>query len=107
MPSTSGMCEGNMKTLKITSVEVHVVRGPAPEPPPGEKQRQVNMLDIYAAPRSPGRGPGRAGGGAAESRYLRIGTDGGAEGIYGPIDPETGWSIVHLLGGLLIGQDAL
>jgi L-alanine-DL-glutamate epimerase-like enolase superfamily enzyme len=96
-----------MRTLKITSVEVLVVRGPAPEPPPGEKQRQVNMLDIYAEHRSPVRGPAPARGGAAESRYLRIGTDGGAEGLYGPIDPETGWSIVHLLTGLLIGQDAL
>jgi L-rhamnonate dehydratase len=96
-----------MKTLKITSVEIHVVRGPAPEPPPGERQRQVNMLDVYAEHRSPVRGPAPARGGVAEARYLRIGTDGGAEGSYGPIDPETGWSIMNLLTGLLIGQDAL
>jgi L-rhamnonate dehydratase len=96
-----------MRTLRITSVEVHVVRGPAPEPPPGEKQRQVNMIAVYAEHRPPERGPAPVRAGVTESRYLRIGTDLGAEGFYGPIDPETGWSIVHMLTDLLIGQDAL
>jgi L-rhamnonate dehydratase len=96
-----------MKTLRITSVEVRLVRGSAPEPSPGEKQRQVNMLAVYAEHRPLPRGPAPTRVGVAEARYLRIGTHDGAEGLYGPIDPETGWSIAQLLAGLLIGQDAL
>jgi len=63
--------------LSITTVEVLVVTGPGPAPEAGP----------------------------AESRYLRIGTDGGVEGCYGPIDAETTWPLLRQLRDLLLGQD--
>ncbi|MDR2975243.1 MAG: hypothetical protein LBV00_11135 [Propionibacteriaceae bacterium] len=41
-----------------------------------------------------------------QSLYLRITASGGAEGFYGPIDPETTWVINEMLKPAIIGQDA-
>jgi L-alanine-DL-glutamate epimerase-like enolase superfamily enzyme len=42
-----------------------------------------------------------------QALYLRIRTNDGPDGYYGPIDHEAAWPIVDTLGELLIGQDAL
>lgn len=97
-----------MQQLKITSVEVHAVRGPRPPAPLPYRQRQSNMLGLYAEHRLPHLAPiADDGEGWTQSLYLRIGTDGGAEGFYGPIDREVPWSVLQLLSSLLIGQDPL
>jgi L-rhamnonate dehydratase len=95
-----------VRTLTITAVEIHVVSGPAPEPPSELDQTQVRPLHIYPEhrPTHPRELPR---GGTATSRYLRIGTDGGAEGLYGPIDAEVCWTIGSILAPFLLGQDAL
>ncbi|MCU1583843.1 MAG: Mandelate racemase/muconate lactonizing enzyme C-terminal domain protein [Microbacteriaceae bacterium] len=98
-----------MRNLKISAIEVHAVRGARPPAPAGDTQRQVNALNLYAEHRAPALRPATPSpaGAEATSLYLRIGTDGGAEGFYGPIDPEVPWSLLRQLGGFLIGQDAL
>jgi L-alanine-DL-glutamate epimerase-like enolase superfamily enzyme len=95
-----------VRTHAITAVEIHVVSGPAPEPPSELDQTQVRPLHIYPEHRPDGpREMPR--GGTATSRYLRIGTDSGAEGLYGPVDPEACWTIGAMLAPFLLGQDAL
>lgn len=97
-----------MRRLKITSVEVHAVTGPSPAPPPGDRQRQVNAAAIYPEGRPPRVRPGPLPGGpTVTSLYVRIGTDGGAEGFYGPIDGEVAWPLLRQLRDVAVGQDAL
>lgn len=98
-----------MRELRISAVEVLAVRGKRPADPPGPVQRQVRPLHRYDEHRPP---PRRERDPAAapswtESLYLRIGTDGDAEGLYGPIDREAAWLIVDMLAGFLIGLDPL
>ncbi len=98
-----------MLDLKITNVEVHQVRGPAPAPHPGDRQRQVRGLSLYAEHRPPLRQSAQTLQDHPEARslYLRVGTDGGAEGFYGPIDREVTWALLEQIAPFLIGQDAL
>jgi L-rhamnonate dehydratase len=94
---------------RIAAVEVIVVKGPRPEPPAGAHQSQVNALGGFYAEHRPtvtGGAP-RPATGPAQSLYLRIATDRGAEGLYGPIDREVTWALLEQLAGFLIGQDAL
>ncbi|MFC4243179.1 enolase C-terminal domain-like protein [Gryllotalpicola reticulitermitis] len=112
MPSTpvtsEPLTETGARTIRITAIEIVVVRGAAPEPPPGPKQRQVRAESFHERRKAPYSQPAAPWtGGVMTSRYLRIGTDAGAEGLYGPIDPETTWPIVNQLAPLLIGEDAL
>jgi L-rhamnonate dehydratase len=96
-----------MRQLKITAVEVLAVQGEPPASPPGPVQRHVMPLHRYDEHRPP---PARAAGPAPariETLYLRIGTDQGAEGFYGPIDREAAWPIVDRLAGFLAGLDPL
>lgn len=97
-----------MRRLVITAVEVHLVSGPSPAPPPGGRQRQVNAIAGYDHRRPPRYTPERpATTGPASSRYVRIGTDAGVDGFYGPIDPEVVWPLLHQLRDVVLGQDAL
>jgi L-rhamnonate dehydratase len=96
------------RRIRITAVEILVVRGAAPAPPPGGRQRQVRAETVYDSRRPPYREPAPAWeGGAATSHYLRIGTDAGAEGFYGPVDAEIGWLLLQKIAPQLIGEDAL
>ncbi|GHH72522.1 L-rhamnonate dehydratase [Streptomyces sulfonofaciens] len=96
--------------MTISSVEVQAVRGPRPAPPPGPGQSQVKPLHIYPEHRPVTGAPRSAPPGQpawTESLYLRIGTDAGPFGFYGPIDREAAWPIVELYADFLIGQDPL
>jgi L-alanine-DL-glutamate epimerase-like enolase superfamily enzyme len=96
------------RSIRVTAVEVLVVRGAAPVPPAGDKQRQVRAESFYDSRRAPYREPAQPWtGGVMTSYYLRIGTDAGVDGLYGPIDPETTWPILKQLGPQLVGGDAL
>lgn len=98
-----------MRNLKITAVEVHAVRGTRPPAPLDYRQRQSNAIGLYAEHRPPllAEIPASDGDGWTQALYLRIGTDGGAEGFYGPIDREVPWSVLEMLSAFLIEQDAL
>jgi L-rhamnonate dehydratase len=97
-----------MPRFTITAVEIHVVSGPRPAAATGEPvQRQVNAVALYDRHRPPQRRAAVPAQGPLQSRYIRIGTDGGAEGFYGPIDPAVAWPVLEELRDVLIGQDAL
>jgi L-rhamnonate dehydratase len=103
--------EGNRiltSTPVITAVEVISVSGPAPQPSAGPRQGQVRLLHVYDQYR-PGFTP--APGGSApevlERLYLRIGTDQGVEGFYGPIDREAAIPVLDMFATFLIGLDPL
>jgi L-alanine-DL-glutamate epimerase-like enolase superfamily enzyme len=98
-----------MRKLRITAVEVIALRGPRPDRAPGPVQRQVRPLHRYEEHRPPERRPFDPASVTdwTQSLYLRIGTDGGAEGFYGPIDREAAWTIHDRLAGFLVGLDPL
>jgi L-alanine-DL-glutamate epimerase-like enolase superfamily enzyme len=100
-----------VRRLPITSVEVEVVRGPQAEPPSSiefrGRQKQVRPLSLYAEHRPPARQPAVEGTAEQAARYLRIRTDGGPEGFYGPIDAEAAWPIIDRYADFLRGRDAL
>ncbi|MGH3164483.1 MAG: enolase C-terminal domain-like protein [Trebonia sp.] len=98
-----------MRELRISAVEVIAVRGARPPRPPGPVQVQIKPLYRYPEHRPPPRQPWDQASApdSAESLYLRIGTDGDAEGFYGPIDREAAWPITDMLAGFLIGLDPL
>jgi L-alanine-DL-glutamate epimerase-like enolase superfamily enzyme len=95
-----------MRELTVSAVEIQAVRGPRP-PATGPHQSQVQQLHLYPEHR-PGAGPASAPvGDTLESLYLKISTDQGPAGFYGPIDREAAWPIADTLAGFLIGEDAL
>ena len=93
-----------MRELTVSAVEVEAVRGP--RPPSQPHQSQVQPLHLYPEHR-PGAAAPRPASDQMESLYLRISTEQGPEGFYGPIDREAAWPIVDSLAGFLIGEDAL
>jgi L-alanine-DL-glutamate epimerase-like enolase superfamily enzyme len=93
--------------LIITSVEVIVVSGPHPGLPDGERQKQVRPSSVYPEHESSRRQASGAMPESLESLYLRIGTDGDAEGFYGPIDFDAARPIIDSLGDVIMGEDAL
>lgn len=71
---------------------------------PAWEERQVGMLDAY--PEFGSRPPRpRAEDGVLRAIYLRIDTDDGASGLFGPIYPETAPLIRLKLAPYLIGQN--
>lgn len=96
-----------MRSLTITAVEVEVLKGPHPELPEGDRQKQVRPITLYAEHRPPARQPPAERPDQLISLYLRIRTDQGLIGCYGPIDHEAAWPIVDLYADFLVGQDAL
>ncbi|WP_344778600.1 enolase C-terminal domain-like protein [Gryllotalpicola kribbensis] len=97
-----------VRRIRIASVEVQLVRGAAPAPPQGDTQRQVRAESFYDSRRPPFRTPAAPwNGGEMAAHYLRIGTDAGAEGFYGPIDADVTWLISEKIAPELIGEDAL
>ncbi len=79
------------KPLNIEAVEIWEFRGHGDSVRGVDQQYQVNPLHIYDELRPKPYADAPRG---TESRvpvsalYLKIKTDGGAEGLYGPIDPE-------------------
>lgn len=95
-----------MKKIVITSVQIVEVTGPSPADPDRPWPAQVNAARIYPEFRTFPKNPFGAGG-SMTARYLRIGTDAGVEGIYGPIDAEVVAPLIAQIGPRLIGRDAL
>lgn len=96
--------------LKITAVEVLHLEGERETLFGPNRQHQVNPLHIYDEHRPPEyRDPARADRKlvAVSAYYLRIGTDAGVEGLYGPIDREAAIVVDQQLRGFLTGKDPL
>jgi L-alanine-DL-glutamate epimerase-like enolase superfamily enzyme len=96
-----------LRTVKITAVDVEVIRGPHPAPPEGPRQKQVRPIILYPEHRPPQREPQADRPAELTSLYLRISTDIGVSGFYGPIDHEAARPILDRYADFLIGQDAL
>lgn len=94
-----------MRTPRIDAVEVWAIGGQAPAPSQRTMQLQVRPLDAYRKPGDARPSPPQSD--TLESLYLRIGTDNGIDGLYGPIDRSAAWVIVDQLAGFLVGADAL
>lgn len=98
------------KPLKISAVEIWEVRGHDDIRRGIDQQYQVNPLYVYDELRP---APYRDSPGAAtvhapvSALYLRIKTDAGAEGFYGPIDKEAAIVVDEQLRPFLMGKDAL
>ncbi len=95
--------------LKISDVEIWEVAGPR-QTAPTAYQGQVTPLHIYPE-HSTGPYPDdpRVPVETYEHRvlYVKVRTDGGAEGFYGLVDPEAARVVQHPLREFLIGQDPL
>ncbi|MGN6696839.1 MAG: enolase C-terminal domain-like protein [Thermomicrobiales bacterium] len=89
--------------MKITAVRCFQVTGQFEPTQPEE--RQVGLLDIY--PEYAVRPPARSSGRESSAVYVRIETDEGPSGLFGPIFPETAPIIRHKLVPWLVGQDPL
>ncbi|QGN33115.1 enolase C-terminal domain-like protein [Microlunatus sp. Gsoil 973] len=96
-----------MRTIKITAVDIEVVTGAHPEPPEGGRQKQVRPITLYPEHRPPMQQPPADRPAELSSLYLRISTDHGISGYYGPIDYEAAWPILDRYADFLVGQDAL
>jgi L-alanine-DL-glutamate epimerase-like enolase superfamily enzyme len=98
------------KPQKISSIELWELSGHHETTPGLDQQYQVNQLYIYDELR-PKPYRDTAGGAprqsAINSIYLKIVTDGGLSGIYGPIDREIAIVVYRDLRPFLIGKDAL
>ncbi len=101
---------GQTKPAKITAVEIWQVRGHRQAVSGVDQQYQVNPLHVYdeLRPRPYADRPEATTRNAPVSAlYLRIGTDAGAEGLYGPIDKEAAIVVSEQLRPFLMGKDAL
>ena len=101
-----------MRHVRIAAVEIIAVRGPRPETASGPRQGQVKPVHVYPEHGHGHDQPPRAyqaqlAAGEVEALYVRIGTDAGIDGFYGPIDWEAAWAVRTVLAGFLLGQDAL
>ena len=98
------------RPLKITAVEIWELRGHQETLRGVDEQYQANPLYIYdelrpkpyadSASPTPQNSP-------VTALYLRIRTDGDAEGLYGPIDKEVAIVVDEQLRPFLLGKDAL
>jgi len=95
--------------LKIESVELLELHGHYTGEAGVNHQAQVNPLDVYDAYR-PAPYEDKPDGQTeihTEAIYLRIRTQGGLEGLYGPIEREPAMVVYQDLRSFLIGKDAL
>lgn len=95
--------------LKIADLEFTELRGHYEAETGVNEQRQVNPLDVYddLRPRVYRDHPGKVEPHAIKAIYLRIRTNGGAFGLYGPIDREAALIAMEELRSFVIGKDAL
>jgi L-alanine-DL-glutamate epimerase-like enolase superfamily enzyme len=95
---------------KITALELIRVEGEREGTTGIDRQHQVNPLHIYDEHRpkeysdspSPGKAVSRT-----SALYLRLGTDIGVEGLYGPIDREAALIVDQQLRPFVMGKDPL
>lgn len=96
--------------IKITDVEVFEVRGAYTTPGGVNGQQQVNPLDVYDDLRPPvyaDKPTGKDRTVKMSAMYLRIKTDQGLEGLYGPIEEDAAVIVYRDLRKFLIGKDPL
>ncbi len=98
------------KPLPIAAIEITQLNGHRDDNRGVNRQHQVNPLDYYEELRpkpyrdNPNAGQTRVG---ATALYLKIQSQGGAFGLYGPIDREAAIVINEQLKPFLMGKDAL
>jgi L-rhamnonate dehydratase len=98
------------RPLKIAAVEIWQVQGHREALAGADHQYQVNQLDIYdeyrPAPYHDSPNPVTRNQ-SVSAYYLKIRTDSGPDGFYGPIDKEVAIVIDEQLRPFLMGKDAL
>src|SRR5947209_373950 len=111
MPAASFAFQaGKPGKLKITAVEFTNYQGKREALTGVDGQFQVNPLHIYDELRpkpyadSPNPQPREA---RVSALYLKISTDGGVFGLYGPIDKEAAIIVDQQIKPFLIGKDPL
>ena len=100
----------DVKPLKITAVEIWELRGHRESVLGIDQQYQVNPLYIYdeLRPKPYRDAPSPTTRQTAVTAfYLKIVTDGGLAGVYGPIDKEVAMVVDAELRPFLIGKDGL
>ena len=96
--------------LKISAVEMWRVEGKRDTISGINRQHQVNPIHVYDEHRPKPYSEPAAGKPvtvAAGAYYLKIRTDQGLEGIYGPVDKEAAIVVDQQLRGFLLGKDPL
>ena len=95
--------------LKIAAVELLQLRGHREAETGVNGQYQVNPLYVYDSYRPPvyQDKPGGRRTAAMNEIYLRIRTDAGLDGLYGPIDREAAFVVHEQLRPFLAGKDPL
>jgi L-alanine-DL-glutamate epimerase-like enolase superfamily enzyme len=99
----------HQKTLKIAAVELLELSGHRETETGINAQYQVNPLDVYDELRRPeyhDKTPSRKTI-PVKQIYLRIRTDGGVDGLYGPIDREAAIVVHEQLRPFIVGKDGL
>lgn len=110
LPAAAVAAFADVKPARITAVEIWQLKGHHETVPGMDQQFQVNPLYIYDELRpkpyrdNPGAAPRST---PVTALYLRIGTDAGVEGLYGPIDKEVAIVVDEQLKPFLMGKDAL
>lgn len=108
LPAAAALAD--VKPLKISAVEVWELHGRRESTQGVDQQYQVNPLYIYDELRpkpyrdSPNPATRQT---AVTAMYLKIVTDGGPAGLYGPIDKEVAMVVDADLRPFLLGKDAL
>jgi L-alanine-DL-glutamate epimerase-like enolase superfamily enzyme len=110
VPALASLAQTGPAGMKIASVEMWRLEGKREAITGVDRQHQVQPLHIYEEHRpKPYREP--AGGQRriipVSALYLKIKTESGLEGIYGPIDREGAIVIDQQLKNFLIGKNAL
>ncbi len=98
------------KPLKITAIEIWQLHGHRETVRGIDQQYQANPLFIYDELRPKpyaDAAQGTTQNSAVSALYLKIKTDGGVEGLYGPIDKEVAIVVDEQLRPFLMGKDAL
>jgi L-alanine-DL-glutamate epimerase-like enolase superfamily enzyme len=97
------------KPLKISAIEIWDLRGHREARRGVDQQFQANPLHIYdeLRPRPYADGAPTVANTAVRAFYLKIRTDAGVDGIYGPVDKEAAIVVDQQLRSFLMGKDAL
>ncbi|MBT9330808.1 mandelate racemase [Acidipila sp. 4G-K13] len=107
--SSSPAQSGGGSPLKITAVELLELHGHYQDEAGVNRQQQVNPLDIYddLRPDPHADKPSGTKDFSTEAIYVRIKTDAGIEGLYGPIERDAAYVVHTDLAPFLLGKDAL
>ena len=109
LPAPQLAAQQRASKMKIAAVEISRVEGHYEAERGVNRQHQVQPLHIYEEHRPKPYHDAPAGRGkvAASALYLKIKTDAGVEGLYGPIDREAALVVDQQLKRFLIGKDPL